>query len=557
MDFLLQHLGNEFVLSHLDSTGHVVQREILEPQQLTSRVRTLESQHQPRWIWSDTRRWYPHFLADAVRLTRCVDIRLATPLALTPADPQAPASQHELWSAMPEPDELELPLVEEALFATDYITGDAQRGGQPVIDPWEADAQAQWARLCAALAQNQSAVRRNLLIAAESAGALIAVELEFTGMPWDVAAHHEILVELLGEPNANGDVPAKLFALREQIRTALDDPQVNPDSPVDLLKRLRRNGLNVQSTSRWELKEINHPVIAPLLEYKRGSRLLSANGWKWLDQWVIGGRFRPHYVVGGVVTGRWATHGGGALQIPAQVRGAVQADPGWKLVVSDAAQLEPRVLAAMSGDEAMLEVTRAGDLYQAMVQRGAVETREQGKYGILGALYGGTTGESGRMLPRISAAFPRAMAMVEQAARRGEHNLPVSTWLGRRSPWPQGSVVPNPATERAQEARARAAGRFTRNFIVQGTAAEWAMSWMALLRQELRNLSQDGWFDAAPHLVYFLHDEVIVHTPAQLADQVAELVSQCAQQAGELLFPGIDVRFPVSGDVVTSYGQVP
>ena len=41
----------------------------------------------------------------------------------------------------------------------------------------------------------------------------------------------------------------------------------------------------------------------------------------WLDAWVDNGRFRPEYVVGGVVSGRWASRGGGALQIPRQIRG--------------------------------------------------------------------------------------------------------------------------------------------------------------------------------------------------------------------------------------------
>ena len=42
------------------------------------------------------------------------------------------------------------------------------------------------------------------------------------------------------------------------------------------------------SRSRWELAEYDHPVIAPLLEYKKLMRLMSANGWAWLDEWARG-----------------------------------------------------------------------------------------------------------------------------------------------------------------------------------------------------------------------------------------------------------------------------
>jgi DNA polymerase-1 len=41
-----------------------------------------------------------------------------------------------------------------------------------------------------------------------------------------------------------------------------------------------------------------------LLEYKELSRPHTAKGWARLDEWVADGRFRPHYVVGGVVSGR-------------------------------------------------------------------------------------------------------------------------------------------------------------------------------------------------------------------------------------------------------------
>src|SRR6202042_1520513 len=103
-----------------------------------------------------------------------------------------------------------------------------------------------------------------------------------------------------------------------------------------------------------------------LLEYKELSRLHAAHGWTWLDAWVRDGRFRPEYVVGGVVSGRWASRGGGALQIPRVLRRAVVADPGWVLVVADAAQLEPRVLAALAGDRAFAEAAGTGDLYLAL-----------------------------------------------------------------------------------------------------------------------------------------------------------------------------------------------
>lgn len=56
-----------------------------------------------------------------------------------------------------------------------------------------------------------------------------------------------------------------------------------------------------------------------------------------------------------------------------------------------------------------------------------------------------------------------------------------------------------------------------------------------------------------PELVYFLHDEVIVHAPEELAGEVAECVREAARRAGGLLFPGSPVDFPLSVAVVESY----
>lgn len=398
--------------------------------------------------------------------------------------------------------------------------------------------------------------RLRLLLAAESTGALIAAEMNHVGVPWSVEAHDRILTELLG-PRPSSGRPAKLEALADEVREALAQPALNLDSQQDLLRGLRAAGYDVQSTSRWEIKEIDLPATKPLLAYKKLARLLSANGWAWMDTWIHDGRFRPDYVPGGVVTGRWATSGGGALQLPASIRGSVRADEGWKLVVADAAQLEPRVLAAMSGDAAMAAAGRHADLYQGVVDAGIVETRAQAKVAMLGAIYGATTGPSAMLMPRLTQGFPRAIALVEAAARAGERGDVVATWLGRTSPAPDAAWQEALAAASAEGAgaddvraarrRGRDWGRFTRNFVVQGTAAEWALCWMASLRRRLK--------ESQAHLVFFLHDEVIVHAPQDEAPNVADAIREAAIEAGHLLFGNTPVDFALNVAVVDSYDQ--
>jgi DNA polymerase-1 len=205
-----------------------------------------------------------------------------------------------------------------------------------------------------------------------------------------------------------------------------------------------------------------------------------------------------------------------------------------------------------------------------------VATRTEAKYAVLGAIYGATSGDSGRLVPRLARAYPRAMALVDRAAADGERGIRVTTLLGRSSPLPGDdwravqSRASQPDASAADERRARTVardwGRFTRNFVVQGSAAEWAVIWMAGLRGRLAAIgaqhaevvpaeASGPVFDRVPHLVYFLHDEVIVHAPADQADAVADAVRESATESGRLLFGEFPVEFPLELRVVQSYAE--
>jgi len=492
-----------------------------------------------------------------VRIERCVDLRLShtilrsSSLTASSALAVAPLSSWDRGALAA----LESP-TEHTLFDFDEIAEDDQAE----------DAIAEFAAQRAAVAGAADPSRIGLLLAAESAGALVAAEMMHSGLPWRADIHNDILESYLGPRPSPGERPALLDATLQRLREELEAPTLNPDSPTELMKALAVAGLMVTSTRSWELKKLTHPAIEPLLEYKKLARLLAANGWHWLDSNVRDGRFHPEYVPGGVVTGRWAsTGGGGALQLPKQIRGAVIADPGWKFVVADASQLEPRILAALSGDRGMVGAGSAGDLYAGIVASGAVETRDQAKVAMLGAMYGATSGESGRLMPRLKRTYPKAIALVEDAARAGERGEIVTTRLGRSSPLPsavwrasQSDAYGENATEadvsRAR-GQARSWGRFTRNFIVQGSAAEWALCWMAALRRALHQLSGGAWITRSPHLVFFMHDEVVVHCPADVVDAVEMAIREASQEAGRLMFGALPVTFPLTIAIVDDYGQ--
>ncbi|WP_019926767.1 bifunctional 3'-5' exonuclease/DNA polymerase [Nocardia sp. BMG111209] len=504
-----------------------------------------------RWVWRSTA-VYRRLLAAGVRVERCYDVEAAEALLIGHEEGQSgqarslPAAWARLHGRPVPPDApLRAADTEPALFDSGPVPL------PPGTDELTALLEV-YAGQVARTAATAHPERMRMLIAAESAGMLVAAEMSRAGVPWRADIHRELLDSLLGERIPGGGEPRRMAELADEVSRAFGPGiRVRPDLPQDIVKAFARAGIALSSTRKWELQKIDHPAVAPLLAYKSLYRLHTANGWAWIDQWVHEGRFRPEYLPGGTVTGRWTTNGGGALQIPKIVRQAVRADPGWRLVVADADQMEPRVLAAISRDPGLMEVAgRAEDLYADLAARAFGGDRDRAKVALLGAVYGQTSGDALTHMAELRRRYPAAIAYVDDAAAAGEEGRLVRTWLGRTCP-------PAAAFERADDEepragsspKARARGRFTRNFVVQGSAAEWALLVLAGLRQAMYGAGLRA------EMVFFQHDEVIVHCPAEEAATVAATITEAADTAGRLAFGPTPVRFPFTTAVVENYGD--
>ncbi|MFD5568014.1 bifunctional 3'-5' exonuclease/DNA polymerase [Streptomyces cadmiisoli] len=514
-----------------------------------------------RWVWRSTAEAYPPLLAAGVRVERCYDVEDAETLLLghegrygeprsaaaalarlrggpVPPDPPQRAAEPGAQSPLFEPQSARLPL-EELLV----VYAEQQRRHERTAHP----------------------DRMRLLTAAESAGMLVAAEMNRSEVPWSAQVHRDVLHELLGERYAGGGEPRRLAELADEVSAAFGR-RVRPDLPADVIKAFAQAGIKVASTRRWEIESVDHPAVKPLVEYKKLYRVWVAHGWSWLQDWVRDGRFRPEFLAGGTVTGRWVTNGGGGLQIPKIIRRAVVADPGWRLVVADADQMEPRVLAAISRDPGLMEVAgRETDLYQSVSDRAFSGDRAQAKLAVLGAIYGQTSGDGLKNLAALRRRFPKAVAYVDDAARAGEEGRLVRTWLGRTCPPAAGTAdaaeeagIPQDGPAETgtggQEwvpgyasTNARARGRFARNFVVQGSAADWTLLLLAALRRTC--------VDLAAELVFFQHDEVIVHCPLEEAETVVAAIREAAELAARLTFGETPVRFPFTTAVVECYAD--
>lgn len=541
---------------------------------LAAAMRDYEHNAPTRWVWPTAAGIYQRVLEGEVRVARCHDVALADGLiagrdaalgAAEDKDPRLDQARELLRASAAAAAGSANPARATGLADQQTLFDLADAAAPEAPDPLTTldaliDVHAEQLRRVAA---DEHPDRFGLLVSAESAGALVAAEMSLAGLPWRAEVHDALLTDLLGpRPGVAGQRPARLADLAAQISAAFGghgtggrQVPVNPDSPGQLLQALAADGIRLPSTRLAVLKNVDHPAIAPLLEYKELARLHSAFGWSWLDTWVRDGRFRPEYVVGGVVSGRWASRGGGALQIPRLLRRAVVADPGWVFVVADAAQLEPRVLAALAGDGAFAAAASAGDLYTELAAAFGGD-RAKAKVAMLSAMYGGAGGEAGQLLAVLRQRFPAASGYVEAAARAGEEGRVVRSVLGRTCPPPSAdwrALTEEPADPDAERdpgagRASRARGRFTRNFVVQASAADWALVMLVSLRAELATTHR-------PQLVFFQHDEVIVHCPAETAGEVVAAVERAGKAAARLVFGPTRVAFPLSTRVVSCYAD--
>jgi len=359
----------------------------------------------------------------------------------------------------------------------------------------------------------------------ESAAALLCAELEHDGIPVDVTEAERIIASFIG--------PRPRDAVDERRRAAERDDLVLAQLPHDLRdgvdlrnpanvkSLLRRAGIEVDDTRAWRLERLRHehPVVDALLVWRKAERIATTFGYRWLGEHVgVDGRLRGAWSGSDGAAGRM-TATAGLHNLPADFRPAIAATPGHVFVRADLGQIEPRILAAVSGDEALAAATLDADMYAPVAQRLGV-SREIAKVAVLGAMYGQTTGHGAAALRGLDAAYPVAMGYLTDAARSAEAGHDLRTRGGRLVPM-SGGAHRSEEDEREVRSRAAARGRYGRNAMVQGAAAEFFKTWSVIVRARL---------PAGSRIVLCLHDELLVHTPIGDADQVTTIVENTLQE---------------------------
>jgi DNA polymerase I len=491
-------------------------------------IRQVEEELRPRWVvWSGSTA--AALAARGVRLAMCWDIAAVHRLlfggwqagpglvwaSLRGLGPVPAAGPPDLFGQAGEGDP------DDPLEPGGHLRPEWVDGG------WSAspDRVARWAELAMTVAGLQQAALAGLgpmavsTARSESTAELLCAELSADGLPMDRERAEQILATFIGPRPRDGAAAARNRAARDAEVLRHAPPGVTADlrSPAQVRSLLSRIGVDVPDTRAWRLEPFRatHPLVAALLEWRKAERIATTYGYAWLDEHLgSDGRLRGTWTGSDGAAGRM-TASGGLHNMPAAMRQAVVAGPGHVFVRADLGQIEPRVLAAVSGDRALAEATRADDLYAPVAAQLGVD-RPTAKVAMLGAMYGQTTGHGGEMSRRLRTYGGRLIQMGSGEDARAE------------SP-----------------GRAAARGRYGRNALIQGAAAELFKMWAVTVRARCR----DG------RIVLCLHDELLVHAPAGRGEAVARLVDDCLQEAARRWAPDGSVRFVSDTSVVHSWSD--
>jgi DNA polymerase-1 len=498
-----------------------------------------------RWVWWSARESAAALVTAGVHVRSCWDLAAVGALAYGSrrVDPAA------VWAAahdLPEPPQRR---GEPELFDLPDAAGELRADGQLApgwVDGGWAEtlaSAARWAALAVVVQQRQEAALaavpdpraapgpgRALAVLtayAESAAALLSVELGHAGLPLDTGIAGGLLSAIVGERpvDAAAETAGRVTRDRRVLDTLPEGTAVDLRSPDQVRALLGRLGIDVPDTRSWRLEPhaATSPTVAALLAWRKSDRVATTYGWLWLDTHVAGGRLRGEWQVADGGAGRM-TAGVGLHNMPTELRPAVRAAPGHVFVGADLGQVEPRVLAVVSGDEALGRAAAEQDMYAPVAAQLRCE-RPAAKVAVLAAMYGQTSGAAGAALRDMDRVYPAAMAYLRGAEAVGRRGGQLRTYGGRLLRFAAGG----------DEAQTLGRGRYARNAMVQGAAAELFKAWAATVRAGLAG--------TGGQIVLCLHDELLLHVPAEQATAAATLLEDALAATVHWWAAGSGVRF--------------
>jgi DNA polymerase-1 len=405
--------------------------------------------------------------------------------------------------------------------------------------------------MLASLAQ-QNATR--LLDEIEMPLVSVLAEMESAGIALDVPFLQQMsnelsqrMFELENQVYADAGSPFNLNSTQQLSKILFERLKLEPPD------RRKRTASGHFSTSADVLEELRgeHPVVDRILEYRELAKLKST----YLDALPTEinpttGRVHTSYNQTGAVTGRIASSEPNLQNIPTRtdlgrrVRRAFIAAPGNVLLSVDYSQIELRIVAHMSTDEAMLASFRAGQDIHAATAAAILniplaqvnkDQRRHAKAINFGLIYGMspfgltrttdlTLAEAENFVTSYFMRFPGVKQYLDGMRRLAASQGYVETLLGRRRYFPGLKDQTNFNLRNREEREAI-------NAPIQGTAADIIKLAMIHLPPALKQAGLQA------RLLLQVHDELVLECSLPELQPTALLVKQVMEDAYHLSIP--------------------
>ncbi|MBR3474373.1 MAG: DNA polymerase I [Oscillospiraceae bacterium] len=292
-----------------------------------------------------------------------------------------------------------------------------------------------------------------------------------------------------------------------------------------------------------------HPIVNQVLEYRELTKLKSTYADGLLKVIDADGRIHTNFQMTVTDTGRLSSREPNLQNIPirkklgGQIRNMFVAAPGKVLVDADYSQIELRLLAHISGDEAMREAFLSGEDFHAVTASKVFNVplaevshtlRSRAKAVNFGIVYGISAFSLSQdigVFPNEAKAYMEAYLekyhgvrdymkhVVAEAKEKGY----VSTIYGRRRELPE---------LKSSNFNLRSFGeRVALNMPIQGTAADIMKLAMVHVDERLRRENLEA------KLLLQVHDELIVECPTEETEAVSRILKEEMENAASLSVP--------------------
>ena len=309
-----------------------------------------------------------------------------------------------------------------------------------------------------------------------------------------------------------------------------------------------------------EYQDLNKLMTTYVTPYTGGEVKRVTNGKEKITErksLLINGRVHTNFKAHGAETGRFSSSEPNLQNIPSSgeygklVRNLFVAPPGYKLVVADYSQIEPRIIASFSEDPVMVEnYLVGGDIYTTIGDTMGVD-RKAGKvlvlaisYGVgpdkIAASIGCTVQEAKDLLNRFEERFSsiaKYKAKVIRFAKQAGKVPFVETMFGRRRYIPELNAQDFASLGRAE--------RQAFNTMIQGSAAD--LMKLALVRAHSCFVNEPD-----VNVILTVHDELVTITPEDKAEAVAEAIQESMEG---ISLPQIKVPLIADVKIVDKWGE--